>query len=347
MEDFHEIFNYSNDFVERMYEIIQTPFWRDVQDSLKLLFKCDICTNLNNVCNIPLWYNSSLRLPLKHKWYTNGVSIVGDILTEDCKIMNLEQFQQKFNIKTNFLEYGGYALTIKLFLDNLELPNFNLTKPANSLLNKILNRDSSGVSNIYKALHTKNSNIAQNICTKWYEKTGIAMLPYDVKISFTVTNNQIDDTYLRYTKFRTLHYRYFTNDVLTKCKILFDDTCSICSVDQDSNYHMLLGCRHIRQLWSEVEDWIKEITHNDYILTDRRKILGDLENNATINIIILNTKKVIYLCKLDNKKPHLLQVQLNVKKVYNHDLYKLLINNKQVMFERKWSLLLNFFQYNH
>ena len=43
----------------------------------------------------------------------------------------------------------------------------------------------------------------------------------------------------------------------------------------------------------------------------------------------------------------LLQVQLNVKKVYNHDLYKLLINNKQIIFERKWSLLLNFFRYNH
>ena len=150
MEDFHEIFNYGNDFAERMYEIVQIPFWREVLDSLKLLFKSDICTNLNNVCNIPLWYNSSLRLPLKHKWYTNGVSIVGDILTDDCKIMNLEQFQKKFNIKTNFLEYGGFALTIKLFLDNLELPNFNLTRPSNSLLNKILNRDLSGVSNILK-----------------------------------------------------------------------------------------------------------------------------------------------------------------------------------------------------
>ena len=160
------------------------------------------------------------------------------------------------------------------------------------------------------------------------------MLPYDVKRSFTVTNNQIDYTYLRYTQFRTLHYRYFTNDVLS-VNVKSDNTCSICSIDQDSNYHMLLDCRYIRQLWSEVEEWIKEISHNEYILTDRRKILGDLENNATINIIILNTKKVIYLCKLDNKKPHLLQVQLNVRKVYNHDLYKLLINNKQILFERK------------
>ena len=115
MEDFHEIFNHGNDFVERMYEIIQIPFWKDVLSSLKLLFKSDICTNLNHVCNTPLWYNSTLRQPLKHKWLKKGVSIIGDILTDDCKIMSFDQFQETFDVKTNFLEYGGYALTIKLF----------------------------------------------------------------------------------------------------------------------------------------------------------------------------------------------------------------------------------------
>ena len=75
------------------------------------------------------------------------------------------------------------------------------------------------------------------------------------------------------------------------------------------------------------------------ILTDRRKILGDLENNATINIIILNTKKVIYLCKLVNKKPHLLQVQLNVKKVYNRDLYKLLKDNSTM--NKTWAQIVS------
>ena len=110
---------------------------------------------------------------------------------------------------------------------------------------------------------------------------------------------------------------------------------------------MLLDCRYTRKLWSEVEEWIQTISNKEYNLTDRLKILGDLESNATINIIILNTKKVLYLCKLDKKEPYLLQVQLNVKRVYNHDLYKYSINNKQILFEGKWALLLNFFQYNH
>ena len=173
--------------------------------------------------------------------------------------------------------------------------------PPNSLLNQILYRDISGVSNLYKAIHKQNPNVPQKICTKWYEKSGIVLHPHDIKRVFLIKNKQVEDTYLRYTHFRTLHYRYFTNDLLAKCKVITDPTCSLCAEVTDSNYHMLLDCIYRRTLWSEVEEWIKTISNNDYILTDRRKVLGDLENNATINIIILNTEKVLYLCKLDKR----------------------------------------------
>ena len=110
---------------------------------------------------------------------------------------------------------------------------------------------------------------------------------------------------------------------------------------------MLLECTSTQNLWLAVENWIRQICHNDYNLSDRRKLIGDLENSDSINIIILNTKKVLYLCKLDKKEPHISHVQSNVRKVYNHDLYKYSINNKQLHFERKWSLLLDYFQCNH
>ena len=152
LEDFHEVFNHGNDFVERMYEIIQIPFWRDVLDCLKLLFKSDVCNNINTICATSLWYNSMLRLPLKHKWFKKGVSIIGDILTDDCNILPLEAFQEKFDIKTNFLEYGGFALTLKLFMDRHEKTNSNLLRPTNSLIYSVILRDSSGVSNLYAAI---------------------------------------------------------------------------------------------------------------------------------------------------------------------------------------------------
>ena len=128
LEDFHEIFNHGNDFVERMYEIIQIPFWKDVLDSLRLLFKSNECNTINVICTTPLWYNSTLRLPLKQSWlkFKKGISIICDVLTDDCKILSLEDFQERFNIKNNSTEYGGFALTTKFYMDIHEKPIFNL-----------------------------------------------------------------------------------------------------------------------------------------------------------------------------------------------------------------------------
>ena len=163
--------------------------------------------------------------------------------------------------------------------------------------------------------------------------------------SFPATHKTIHDIYLKYTQFRTLHYRFFTNDVLLKCGIKNVDTCTLCDTVKDNNFHMLIDCDIVRDLWSRVENWIRSLGMIDYHLTDRKIILGDLENPSQINIILLNAKKTIYQSKLDNRSSTLLQVQLNLRTVFNHEYYKSIINDRKHLFERKWSLLLNFFKY--
>ena len=111
------------------------------------------------------------------------------------------------------------------------------------------------------------------------------------------------------------------------------------------NHYTTAPCNSVYDLWSSLENWIRSLGMIDYHLTDRKKIIGDLENPSQINIILLNVKKTIYQSKLDNRSPNLLQVQLNLRTVFNHDYYKSIINDRKLIFERKWSLLLNFFKY--
>ena len=108
---------------------------------------------------------------------------------------------------------------------------------------------------------------------------------------------------------------------------------------------IFLYAYRVRDLWSKVETWIRSLGMIDYHLTDRKKILGDLENSSQINIILLIVKKTIYQSKLDCKSPTLLQVQLNLKQVFNHDYYNSIVKDKNYLFEKKVSLLLNFFKY--
>ena len=198
--------------------------------------------------------------------------------------------------------------------------------PNKYLINIIFNRDIKGVSDLYKCMHICKNNIVDNICKRWFEKGDQILLPYEVRNSFIKTNKIVDDINLKYIQFRTLHYRFSIND-LFKINIKDGNICSVCNLAVDSNYHKLLNCSKVTALWQEVENWINILGMTDYHLTDRRKIIGDLENSGQINIIILNTKKTIFQSKLDGGEPTLYEVKANVKQCYLHDEYKFTIND--------------------
>ena len=147
-------------------------------------------------------------------------------------------------------------------------------------------------------------------------------------------------------KIWSLHYRYFTNDILAKIGIMDNNKCSMCKVGIDSNYHMLIDCPATISLWTEVQNWIRSLGMETYCLTDRRKILGDLENSDQLNLIILNTKKTIFQCNLEEKIPVLHRVKANVRQSFLHDEYKYTLENKQFLFNRKWSLLIRYYNNN-
>ena len=88
--------------------------------------------------------------------------------------------------------------------------------------------------------------------------------------------------------------------------------CNLCNREEDSNEHMLIDCQISTRLWIRVESWINEIMVSQYTLTNEKKILGELDKAYWINIVILNTKKAIFLSKLQNSTPSLFKVKFRV-----------------------------------
>ena len=101
---------------------------------------------------------------------------------------------------------------------------------------------------------------------------------------------------------------------------------------------MLIICCNVTTLWQDVENWIRSLSMTSYHLTERRKIIDDLENSGQINIIILNTKKTIFQSKCDGGEPTSHRVKANVEQGYLHDEYKFTINDKEYLFGKKWSI---------
>ena len=204
---------------------------------------------------------------------------------------NQNDFEQKFQIQTNFLEYGAVVMKVKAFLQSREIPLYSHTTPNNCLLNIILHKDIKGVSTIYKLLLSKNNSIIENACSKWNAKVGNITEIFDFKKSFTKIN-MFDDIYLRYIQFRTLHRRFFTNNISFKMRIKDSPLCNFCLESEDSNEHMLIECAKVKTLWTEVGSWIAEVGVVDYLINDRIIILGELQKAHWINAVILLTKKI-------------------------------------------------------
>ena len=167
---------------------------------------------------------------------------------------------------------------------------------------------------MYKVIHGRSRDILNNICQKWDTKASILFNTSEKSKSFVRTHVLFDDVYLKYIQFRTLHYRFYTNDMLKNINIKDSDICDFCKEESDSNFHMLI----------------------------EKKILGDTTytNKVFATVIIMHVKRAIFSSKINGTIPTQ-QVKVLIKSTCNHERYMATIRSKIEQFERRWDLLLN------
>ena len=164
----------------------------------------------------------------------------------------MADFTQRYQVKTNFLEYARVCIKINEYLNWRDTPEYREPRPKNSFLNSILSVDIKVVSNMYKLILRKGNQILGELTDKWRNKTELEFSNFELQKSFHLHHTSFKDCYLKYTQFRTLHRRFFTNDKLHKMGIKPNDQCSFCKVLPDSVDHMILYCTVVQELWSKV-----------------------------------------------------------------------------------------------
>ena len=189
----------------------------------------------------------------------------------------------------------------------------------------------------------KNYTIIEKACDKWSEKIENRISPFAMRKSFSKIT-MVEDIYLRYIQFRTLHRRFYTNNILFKCKLKPTSLCDMCNSEMDSNEHMLINCRISQQLWSEVKHWLSEIGLKDYKIDETKIILGENEKSYWVNMVLLITKKVIFNAKIAGKIPSLFSVKYNLQTIYNNELLKSRLIQKEYIFEKRWGIMMDYIE---
>ena len=87
----------------------QNKFWVDVLSAWNTY--CSVITPqiADDIIGINLWDNKNLKIndkPVFYKiWYDKGVKFIKDLINKNGELLSYEQFIDKYQIQTNFLEF--------------------------------------------------------------------------------------------------------------------------------------------------------------------------------------------------------------------------------------------------
>ena len=129
------LINYGSSFTEHIITKISNTFWIDVLSSHNSLLELNKIKSIEELLQIPIFHNKDIKiggLPINKKmWNDKGVYFINDIVSNEGELLTETEFKNKYNIKTNFVEFNGIIKAIKSFAikNKINIGNKKLQNP--------------------------------------------------------------------------------------------------------------------------------------------------------------------------------------------------------------------------
>ena len=290
----------------------------------------------------PLWHNSSIKVanhPIFFKeWSTKCINYVKDLMGDDQTFMTMNEFIQKYKIKTNFLEYHGVLAAVQdAKRRNSGTHNITNTKNLSELLeSKTFSRE------VYKILISgiatvpyKSQNKWAVVCDKCNGTDIIWQKAYT--IPFTCTK----EIKLRGFQFKFLHRRIATNDYLYRIGAIRHNNCTFCNAAIETLEHLFWECSSTQRFWKETTAWLFNFFPQSYEQSfSMPTCLGLVSTpNMLIDHILLMARHHIYVCKIKGIVPELYRFKYTIFKARKIELRIACQSGKTETFYKKWKPL--------
>ena len=110
------------DRIKILMQRISNNFWKDVLQSFVNLHKKHEPITWTDVQTSTIWNNPIFKINLKSfcftKWINQNILFVADLINEDATFLTYKDFQEKYKIKINILEFFGVINSIKSYLSS-------------------------------------------------------------------------------------------------------------------------------------------------------------------------------------------------------------------------------------
>ena len=240
-----KILLYGNDFIKNNLDHIRNPFWRDTYKAVYTFTSSYQPMSWNDYLSTPVWFISNIKVGRRscflRDWSEHGIFFVTDFLDRSGNFLSLREFQEKYNINTNFLTYQGFlaACTSVLgtlsfqhipaactsYLGTLSLQHIptNCMHPVISSLFYPIIKNVRGCRIIYDILN--NHKTIPTAIRKWEQTIVFERAPTWNKF-FRLLFKTTKDTALLWFQERIFHTILATNRLLTKMNVMNNEVCS-------------------------------------------------------------------------------------------------------------------------
>ena len=247
---------------------VVNPFWKEVL----LAFSELIVFTIHHIACQPLCNNDMIKVNNKvlylKSWCNKGVRFVNDILKADGSFLSYYEFQQKFNVQTNFLQYYGLCNAIRSGFDKNTIPKvMEPTCIIPEVLQLIL-KMKKGCSHIYQTFLNNNIKECKSL-TKWKHDFDLEEKKWN--FYYVSPFQSTVDINMRWLQFKILNRILYMKDILLKLNIVADNICTFCKNAEETITHIFCTCPYSNGIWSNFELWLSN--HNITIkITNENKL---------------------------------------------------------------------------
>ena len=170
--------------------------------------------------------------------------------------LSLNDFQKKYSIITNFIQYHGLCRSIKEgFCKCKEFQK--VEQPIRPDIVSLICKYDKGCSHIYFTLLAE-VKTEQKSLNKWRRSFNLDEKTWREYSLVPFKCSSIID--IRWFQYKLLNRILYTNDILLKFKLVENEECSFCRSHSESVIHLFCECQSSLPLWSKLRYWILQKT---------------------------------------------------------------------------------------
>jgi exonuclease III len=267
------------------------------------------------ICRQSIWHNTFIRVGRKticyKRWLNSNINYIQDILDRRGKIMKQTELENKYNFRTDFLQYGGLIKAIpakwkKIIEENktLNLNYYVFKECVIHLNNRRLKIEEVDTKEVYWHL-ISTINERPTSQSKWNEKLDFLIDEPMWELIYCNYKNLTSDTRILNLQFKIIHRLLACNFNLKIWKIKDSNQCSYCE-EIDTIEHYLVYCENTYNFWKMVFNWWAN-NLRVYFNINTYEIVFGVPNErlepivCQINYIILHAKYYIHSKKQAGK----------------------------------------------